>query len=316
MTVMYIACDNCMERGYFLGDVIVCCRVAHLFVENENPDGVILSIHEIDRLNFIWDSFVERFNVLLVQDRWHKGNGPYGVDHKGDFEAQYENFDKRRKERVVEGLHFETYKELYPRLDGGNRQQVLCGSERGIGRANIFEYYYYGQESFKENPIGTRNFGPTNIRWDECVAGSRGEIYLAPHEKCQGNKHFTHKFWDTVGRALLEEGFQVTVNDQGNFMPGCESNPKFRRVFPDFPELFTEIQGHSLVLTGNCGVGWVAAATGTPFIACEKDLNFVEYSYEKCGCESLVETIDQPDPDRMVRAVKDWRYANVRDTEV
>ena len=296
MTTMYIACNNRLERGYFMGDVIVAVKVAYLFAENERPDEIILSLHHNDPLNFLWDKFIRVHDVEVV------------FDHpvKADKESQYTPLNIRRRDRVVEGKTFDVYKELYPRLDGGERQVVLAKSERGLGRANIFEYLYYGQETFTENPVGTLSYGPTLIDWKETAPGSEGEIFIAPYEKCQGNKQFTIHFWETVVYDLINQGCEVTVNGRANFLKEWE-HPRLKRTFVSFRELFTQIQGHCLVLTGNTGIGWVAASVGTPMIACEKDMIFVEYSYEKCGCDNLLETLTEPDAALMVRTVMEWR---------
>ena len=57
-STMYIAANNTMERGYFLGDVITLIKVAYLFVDNEPHDRVLLSLHHHDQLNFLWDRFL------------------------------------------------------------------------------------------------------------------------------------------------------------------------------------------------------------------------------------------------------------------
>jgi hypothetical protein len=131
----------------------------------------------------------------------------------------------------------------------------------------------------------------------------RPRVFLAPHEKCQGNRHFTLRFWEQVALELLRCGVEVTVNDPGSpFMAACR-HPNFHRAFPMFRELFQELCSHSLVLGGNTGIGWAAGACGVPLVAAEKDLILSEYSFEKSGVESLVAVVREPDVRETVRIV-------------
>jgi hypothetical protein len=142
MPTAYIACNNCRERGYFLGDVLGMIKVAWLWAENERYDKYLLSVHRSEPLNFLWQRFVRENNVEVLYDDWPKFNK----------RRQYEEFGRRFNERAVHGRPFDVYKELYPRVEGHDRQHILCGRENGLGRANIFEYYYYGQQVFAECP--------------------------------------------------------------------------------------------------------------------------------------------------------------------
>jgi ADP-heptose:LPS heptosyltransferase len=72
------------------------------------------------------------------------------------------------------------------------------------------------------------------------------------------------------------------------------------------PETVAEtVAGQRLVICGNTGIGWVAAAVGTPLIAFEKAdaMAFGEYSFEKCGVESLRMLITEPSVEQAMRAV-------------
>ena len=284
MSTMYIACDNCLERGYFLGDVLTLIKAAWLFVQNEPHDHYILSLHTSDPLNFLWNRFVCENRVTLVRDTWEKKNR----------DAQYEVFDQRRKARVVQGQPFDTYKELYPRLDGGPRQGVLCGREKGLGRTNIFEYYYYGQECCVDTPVNTREFDSTLIYVPQVIRRSDKSVFIAPHEKCQGNKYFTLEFWEQVSAALLEAGYAVVVNDPGGF--AIRLGDRILRSFFSFEALVEQLAGERLILCGNTGIGWMAAAVGAPFIALEKDMVFPEYGFRRCGCQSLYGISSSFDP--------------------
>jgi len=54
MSTMYIASNNCTERGYFLGDVLGLIKTAWLFVRSEPHTQYIMSLHEREPLNFLW----------------------------------------------------------------------------------------------------------------------------------------------------------------------------------------------------------------------------------------------------------------------
>jgi predicted O-methyltransferase YrrM len=289
---MYIAANNCLERGYFLGDVLVLIKTARLFVANEPHGRIILSLHRDDPLNFLWDGFIRDTAATVVLDDWDRPNRP----------RQYEVLDRRRVERRVQGMPFATYKELYPRLDGGDRQRVLCGRENGLGRRNIFEYTYYGQEEWADVLAGSTDFGPDVIAAPSPARLTTRTAFLAPHEKCQRNRYFTLAFWKNLCGRLLAEGVALIVNDNGRFFPRWNP-PGLTRSFLPFAELVEQIARQRLVVCGNTGIGWAAAATGTPFIALEKDLIFGEYSFVKCGCRSLVATQTEPDPETVAQAV-------------
>ena len=287
-----MAVNNSLQRGYCLGDVLGIIKTAKVMIENERPEHILLSLHDDDPLNFLWERFVRENLVTVIHDRWDKAS-----KHQ-----QYEIFGQRRASRTVKGISFDIYKELYPRLDGGDRQHILCGKERGLGRRNIFEYYYYGQESFIEYPTGTTTFGDDVIDVPDVQQLTSRSVFLAPHEKCQGNRIFTLPFWQSVTRKLLHAGFIVIVNDQGTFFPECHHSDLIR-TFKCFPKLIRQIAEQQLVVCGNTGIGWVAAATNTPFIALERDMIFSEYSFEKCGCQSLIGAIDTPDPNLVTQRI-------------
>ena len=161
-------------RSFFHGDNI-CKLVVKVMVENERSEHILLSLHDDDPLNFLWKRFIHENLVTVIHDRWDKT-----CKHQ-----QYEIFGQRRNSRIVKGISVDIYKELYPRLDGGDRQHILCGEERGLGRRNIFEYYYYGQESFIEHPTGTTTFGDDIIDVPDVQRLTSRSVFLAPHEKCQ-----------------------------------------------------------------------------------------------------------------------------------
>ena len=300
MKTMYIASNNSFETGHFVGDMLGIVKVAWLFARNEPHEQYVLSLHEGEPLNFLWDRFMRKHGVRVVFDRWDKG----------DRDERYRQFDARRAARRVHDIPFDTYKEMYPRLDGGPRQGALCdGVERGLGRRNIFEYYYFGQEQCHDDPVGTTEFGRGVIDLPAPSLGPHDtdgpSLWLAPHEKCEGNRVFTHAFWaDVVGR-LLEAGVRVTVNDGGTpFMAGF-AHPRFARAYPPFGELLGIIRRQHMVVCGNTGIGWVAGACEAPLVAAERDLIFTEYSFEKSGLRSLRAVIREPDPTAAARTILD-----------
>ena len=295
MTTMYIACNNSMHRGYFLGDVLTVIKAAWMFVENEPHDHVILSLHDREPLNFLWDKFVADNLATVVHDRWDQGNR----------DIQYAAFGDRMTKRCVKGIAFDTYKELYPRLDGGARQHILYGRENGLGRRNIFCYYYFGQQKWIDNPRGDAAFGPGVIDIPQVSRGATRSVFVAPHEKCHGNALFTHAFWEQVIAGLTRSGVQVTLNDDRGFMRQAEG-PLLTRSFLPFRQLVEQVAAQRLVLAGNNGVGWLAGAVGAPLIALERNGLLPEYEFSKCGVTSLIEAIVEPNAPRVIQRVLDY----------
>ena len=288
---MYIACDNCLARGYFLGDVLTMIKCAWLFAGNEPHDHYLLSLMTGDPLNFLWDRFIRENDVEVFWEDYTRG----------DRLEQYRRFDQRRAARAVYGVPFDTYKELSPRLDGGGRQGTLCGREAGLCRRNILEYYYFGQETSVAEPYGTVDFGPPlidvpDVVYEPCMA----DVFVAPHEKCQGNRVFTLAFWEQTIRALLAAGLTVEVNDGGGFMRDA---PGVSHSFLPFDQLAARVASAPLVACGNTGVGWLAAALGVPFVAADRNWNFAEYTFAWSGCRSLRRTITEPAPAAMLTAI-------------
>jgi len=294
--VMYIAVDNCLQRGYCLGDVIGQIKVAELFVLNEPHERTLMSLLVNDPLNFLWDGFIERHKVEVLWDDW---------EDRGNRSVQYKNFETRLDTKEVHGIHFDTYKELYPRIDGGFRQKILCGIENGLGRKNIFEYYYFGQQHSVDKPKASEYFEPGLIPVPEHKRENSRSVFLAPLEKCQLNRHFTWGFWGDVIDRLLKQEIEVTLNDNtwlGNQFVG---RPHFQRTFLPFGELITQIAEATMVACGNTGIGWVAGSTNTPLFALEKQMVLAEYSFEKCGVQSMVRLTDSTDATIVARLIQE-----------
>jgi hypothetical protein len=292
---LYIASNNCLATGHSLGDMICFIRTAWLFVQNEPHDRVILSLNTDDPLNFLWYKFIAYHKVHVIND-------PFDDDEQ----RRYRTLNARISDKRVRGILFHTYKELYPRLDAGERQEYLCdGEERGLGHTTIFEYMYYGQQTFNKNPVGMRHIDDTLIY--HYKHRPTGQIFIAPEEKCQENRFFTPQFWVLVIKQLLSMGYKLGVNSKWGYFDEFKGHPNFESIFPPVVELLDMTTKYSLMLSGNTGTGWVAAATGTPLIALEQDdMNFPEYNFVSCGVNSLVASLNQADPDLLVAKVTEY----------
>lgn len=293
MTTMYIAASHQTEGcplSHCLGDVITSIKVAWLWVQMEKPDHVILSLCRHEQWNVLWDRFIRENNVFVVWDE--------KVDSKW---LLYRDFDIRRQTRIVHGAKFDTYKELYCRMEGGQRQAALCGQERGLGRKNIFEYFYHGQESFVPNPSGSAEFGSNIIDFDECHREPR--VLIAPHAKCQGNDVFTFAFWGRVTQSLIDANIPFTLNDTDNRI----GIPGLKATLARPEEIANYVARHSLVVCGNTGIGWVAGATGTPLFGMEPPwFNMMDFRYRECGVKSLKALFSDPDPNEVANAIIDF----------
>lgn len=292
MKTLYIAGthqDRSSPYAHCLGDVITSIRVAWIWFRTEQPDKIILSLCENERWNPLWAKFIRETPTIVVYDKM--------VDDKND---HYWLFDERRRTRMVNGIRFDTYKELYCRIEGGTRQSALCGSERGLGRKNIFEYFYYGQEDFITDPIGTDVFGTDVLDFINVPREHR--VLIAPVAKCQGNHIFTFDFWADVVHRTLDAGIEVTLNDDhdrlGINRVGCEvkhSTPA---------EIANYVARHALVVCGNTGIGWVAGATGTPLMGMEPPyFDMMDFRYKECGVQSLKRLFSEPDPKAVATAI-------------
>jgi len=293
---MYIAVNNCLQRGYCLGDVVGQVKVAELFMLNEPHERTLMSLLVDDALNFLWDGFIKRHKVEVLWDDW---------EDRGNRHVQYQHFLVRLREKSVHGIHFDTYKEIYPRIDGAPRQNFLCGYEKGIGRKNIFEYYYFGQRESVDDPKGTEYFEPGLIPVGEHKKENSRSVFLAPLEKCQCNKHFTWGFWGDVIDRLLKQEIEVTLNDNTWLGDQFVERPHFQRTFLPFKELIKQIAEATMVACGNTGIGWVAGATNTPLFALEKQMVLAEYSFEKCGVQSMVRLTDSTDATIVARLIQE-----------
>jgi len=294
---MYIAASHQTESSPFahcLGDVITSIKVAYLWLQTEKPDKVILSLCDAEQWNVLWSRFIRESNAVVVYDR--------KVGHKSEM---YFIFDERRRTRTIAGMTFDIYKELYCRMEGGDRQTALCGHEAGLGRKNIFEYFYYGQESHVENPEGTAEFGADVL--DFANVQREPKVLIAPQAKCQGNHVFTFEFWQRVTNKVLDAGIEVTLNDSVDRI----GVPRLKPHMSSPADIANYVARHSLVACGNTGIGWVAGATGTPLFGMEPpEFSLMDFRYKECGVKSLAGLFDTPNPNVVAGAIVDFMKNN------
>lgn len=291
---MLIAYNGTREFGQFLGDQLCSLKMAWLWAQNYPCSKIYLACSHGNEMHFLFTKFIETFNVEVIYDTLNPG------DDRGRFEMWTRWF----KERTIEGRSFDVYKELHRRIDGSKRQALLCGGEKGLGRRNIFEYFWHGQEHVTEPILHGDTFDDTLTHHPQHIP-ERG-VLIAPHAKCQGNAVFTFEYWSRVVHRLIDSGVTVTINYNGNFCEDLNGHPLYRKIFPNFKNLMNEVCRHKIVACGNTGVGWLAAACGVPLLAMQPvNSQMPDYRYELCGLKSLVEIMDQPD----------WEYCARRLTE-
>lgn len=257
-----------------LGDSICAIINARAWAEQYKPKKLLLSLCSGHIWNPLWSKFIADYDVEVIYNKPDTNSA-----------AKYARLDRIRASREINGRAFDVYRELYARLDGGHRQNALCAYERGLGRTHVFDYFHWGQEL----PVLPNNkwvIDSSVIHVPAVIREPR--VLIAPLAIGQGNSTFTHKFWKAVYTALGRCGIRAVWN---------------------FDVAPADIAGHvaknSLLCCGNTGIGWVAAVTDTPFIACEPhDSYMYEYRYELFKPKSLVDVIDEPDVDRMVAAIR------------
>ena len=300
MRTMYLAFSHTEISGQKIGDHITCAHAMRLMMENDPHDHYILSLNPADNLGFVFDQIILEFNIEVVWDAWPPG----------DCEHIYRMLESRRRDRTVNGRVFDTYKELYLRIHGGMRQHALCGSERGIGHRNIFEYYFYGQETHPKHCFGGASFGSSSLGYKWKPDGPKRSVFVAPIAFSQSNDVFTMEFWKKVIDALVVEKVKVTINtpNEGQF----GHNPLITYSYKpgDLRGLFEQVSRSRLTLHGNTGIGWISAASGVPMIAGEPDFFwFMDYRYRESGVQSVVDIFGKganPSPEEPVKMALDF----------
>ena len=275
-TRLFIAHDGqtkTFDAATKLGDTIVAIIVARMWAEQYSPCRITLTLCQGNYWNPLWAKFISDYSVDVIYNLHTKTNA-----------AKYARFDRIRAERKFLKTTFDVYRELYTFLDGEKRQQILCGKAIPRGQLNIFDYLHSGQEA----PVIT----PAQWLVDRGVIAApadmrKKQVLIAPVAISQGNDVFTKAFWKEVYAQLQKDGIKVVWN--GIVRPS---------------EIAAHVASNALVCCGNTGIGWVAAATGTPFLSCEHSADLYEYRYDLIKPKSWLGTIYTPDPALMVAAVK------------
>lgn len=302
MTTMLIANNCTRESGSFMGDQLCSLKAAYMFVLNEpSVDRVIMTMSPANEMNFLWDKFIRDHKVEVVWDNWNPG----------DWASRWCAWDQWRANRKIElnsgeVVNFHHYRELYLRIHGGSRQALICGTERGLGRRNIYEYWVAGQENFPDVFPGSDVY---DVEIDHPPLRPEYDVYISPHCKTQGNYTFTFDYWDQVVHKLLDAGVTVTVGFDGHFCEDLNGHPLYKKHWGDHRQWMEQICRHRIIACGNTGTGWLAAACGVPLFTMEPpNSQMPDHRYRECGLRNIVEVMSEPDPDycarRLVEEVK------------
>jgi hypothetical protein len=283
------------STGFALGDVITMIATAKLWVEHDPHDRYLLTLAEGFRFNCLWDKLIRENNIEVIYDK------PLSKQQR------HKEFDARLSTKQINGISFETYRELYPRIEGDERQPAIGATKVSPIGINIIEYYLFGQTDCNIC-FDTTEFPRGLI--DVPIVARNKSILIAPHEKCQQNRFFTLGFWRSVIQILLGHGLDVIVNDDTEFMDDYIEHPRFTKTFYDIEKLIEQVASVAMVSCGNTGIGWLAAATETPFVAMEKRLSLAEYSFQHSGCGSLLEVVTIPRPEIAARIILKHLGAN------
>lgn len=293
MSTILIALNATRESGSFMGDQLCALKTAYLFVANQpDVDKILLTVSPGNEMAFLWSRFISDPRgdgtvppVELVYDSWNPG----------DWEARFVSWNRWRLEREADGRKFDHYRELYLRIHGAQRQAALCGAERGLGRRNIFEYWYYGQENM---PVSGTCIGSDvyDVEINHPPHLPDRDVYISPHCKTQGNITFTFDYWSQVVYKLVDAGVSVTVGYDGYFCEDLIGHPLYRKHWGTHRQWMEEICRHKIVACGNTGTGWLAAACGVPLFTMEPpNSQMPDHRYRECGLRNLVEVMDSPD---------------------
>jgi rfaE bifunctional protein nucleotidyltransferase chain/domain len=262
-----------------------------------------MSVSPGNEMAFLWDKFVDDPRgdgslpkVELIYDTWNPG----------DWWSRFEAWDRWRREREINGRNIDHYRELYLRIHGAIRQTAICGLERGLGRRNIYQYWWCGQENCSEELPPEVDYFDDNLIYHPPLTHER-DVYISPHAKTQGNFTFTFDFWSDVVHRLVDAGVTVTVGYDGAIGQFCEDldgHPLYRRHWGDHRQWMGQICCHRLVACGNTGTGWLAAACGVPMITMEPPgSQMPDHRYRECGLSNIVEVVDVPDAEEVQRVV-------------
>lgn len=279
--VLYIWANHTYKGGHKIGDCITSAYAARLFAESDKWGRIILSRHPSHRMNFCYDQFIKDFDVQVIDENWPHPD----VDDSECDGVVFPLCDERRTTREINGMKFDSYKELYRRVAGGGRQKMLCGEEKGLGRRNIFEYLFFGQEESTGNCPRGADFRPSAFGGTWEPSGPQRGVFLSPHAFSQSNDVFTLQFWSEVVRGLAARGIHVTVNTQNATWFG--KGPFIDYYFQgdgDFRALSDMISRQRLSVSGNTGIAWMAAMNGVPLVVGEPEFFwYMDYRMRECG---------------------------------
>ena len=286
MSTMLIANNCTRESGSFCGDQLCALKAAYMFVKNEpSVNRVIMSVSPGNEMAFLWQNFIDEYKVELIHDNWNPG----------DWNSRWCAWNKWRAEREIEGCKFDHYRELYLRIHGNQRQIAICGSERGLGRKNIFEYWVSGQENMPDTFPGSDVY---DVEIPHPPLTHERDVYISPHCKTQGNVTFTFEYWSQVVRKLIDAGVSVTVGYDGFFCEDLLRHPLYKKHWGTHKEWMDQVCQHKIVACGNTGTGWLAAACGVPLLTMEPpNSQMPDHRYRECGLRNIVEVLDTPDAD-------------------
>ena len=293
MSTMLIANNCTRQNGQFMGDQLCYLKVAHLMVANQpDVDRVIMSVSPDNEMDFVWEKFIKDPRgdgsvprVELVPDNFNIG----------DNDARWAAWNKWRSDRHIDGHKFDHYRELYLRIHGAQRQMAICGIERGLGRRNIYEYVFYGQEHMPNSCVGSDTY---DVEINHPPLAPERDVYISPHCKTQGNVTFTFDYWSQVVRKLLDAGVSVTVGYDGHFCQDLTQHPLYKRHWGTHRQWMEQVCKHKIVACGNTGTGWLAAACGVPLLTMEPpNSQMPDHRYRECGLRNIVEVMDAPDAD-------------------
>ncbi len=280
MSTLLIANNCTRESGSFCGDQLCALKAAHMFAQEPGIDKILMSMSPGNEMLFLWQKFIDDYKIELIYDNWNLG----------DWSARWQAWDKWRKEREIEGRKFDHYRELYLRIHGAQRQTLLCGSERGLGRRNIYEYWVAGQENTPDLFPGSDVY---DVEIYHPLLTPTRDVYISPHCKTQGNITFTFEYWSQVVHKLIDAGVTVTVGYNGHFCDGLTGHPLYKKHWGDHRAWMEQLCQHKIVACGNTGTGWLAAACGVPLLTMEPHNSvMVDHRYRECGLRNLVEVID------------------------
>lgn len=290
MRTLYLAVNACYSASgkpsSKLGDAVCMAYTARLMMEAEPHDRYIMSMNPKHPCNFVFDRLIQDYRIQVINEDWPLDEMAY----------VYPFWDQRRHDRNIHDIPFDTMKEFYLRIDGGVRQKQICGSEKGLGHRNIFEYWFFGQESSPEVCPRSSDFRPSAFGGEWNPTAPPRSVFVSPHAYSQGNDVFSEPFWRDVIQLLVQQDIEVTVNTPhvGSF-GRHDTLIKYSYQQDNIRALWHQVAQQRLCLNGNTGIAWFAAAHGTPMIVGEPPFFwYMDFRMRQCGVP-VVYIFDRPD---------------------